>query len=76
MDLAKKLTGTSGPSETVQAVGLQTLSGFYAAVVPYLGCIKGGIDAAKSLFGAVDDVRTGFRAIGATPIVFWRQSAR
>jgi hypothetical protein len=69
MDLAKKLAGTTSPAETVHAVGLQTLSGFYAAVVPYLGCIKGGIDAAKSLYGAVDDVRTGFRAIEATPIV-------
>lgn len=69
LDLAKKLAGTSTPAETVQAVGLHTLTGFYAAVVPYLGCIKGGIDGAKSLYGAIDDVRDGFRAIEATPIV-------
>jgi hypothetical protein len=69
IDLAKKLAGTSTPAETVQAVGLQTLTGFYAAVVPYLGCIKGGIDGAKSLYGAIDDVRDGFRAIEAIPIV-------
>ncbi len=69
MDLAKKLAGTSTPAETVQAVGVHTLSGLYAAVVPYFGCIKGGIDAAKSLYGAVDDCRTGFRAFEAIPVV-------
>ncbi len=69
MDLAKKLAGTSTPAETVQAVGLHTLSGLYAAVVPYFGCIKGGIDAAKSLYGAVDDCRNGFRAFEAIPVV-------
>jgi len=69
MDLAKKLAGTTTPAETVQCVGLQTLTGFYAAVVPYLGCIKGGIEGAKSLYGAIDDVRDGFRAIEAMPIV-------
>jgi hypothetical protein len=69
MDFAKKLAGTSTSAETVQAVGLHTLSGLYAAVVPYLGCIKGGVDAAKSLYGAVDDVRDGFRAFEAVPIV-------
>jgi hypothetical protein len=69
MDLAKKLAGTSTSAETVQAVGLHTLSGFYTALVPYFGCIKGGLDAAKSLYGAVDDVRDKFRAIEATPIV-------
>ncbi|MGH8219329.1 MAG: hypothetical protein ACREUT_12330 [Steroidobacteraceae bacterium] len=69
IDLAQKLAGTSSAAETVQAVGLQTLTGFYSAVVPYFGCIKGGVDAAKSLYGAVDDVRNGFRAIEALPIV-------
>jgi hypothetical protein len=69
MDLAKKLAGTSTPTETVQAVGLQTLTGFYAAVAPYVGCITGGVEAAKSLYGAVDDVRNSFRAIEALPIV-------
>jgi len=69
MDFAKKLAGTSTSAETVQAVGVHTLSGLYAAVVPYLGCIKGGVDAAKSLYGAVDDARTGFRAFEAIPIV-------
>jgi hypothetical protein len=69
IDLAKRLAGTTTPAETVHAVGLQTLSGFYAAATPYLGCIKGGVDAAKSLYGAVDDVRDSFRAIEALPIV-------
>jgi hypothetical protein len=69
MDLAQKLAGTGSSVETIQAVGLQTFTGFYAAVVPYLGCITGGINAAKSLYGAVDDVRDGFRAVEALPIV-------
>jgi hypothetical protein len=69
MDLAKKLAGTTTSADTIQAVGLHTLTGLYAAVVPYLGCIKGGVDAAKSLYGAVDDVRNGFRAFEAIPIV-------
>jgi hypothetical protein len=30
MDLAKKLAGTTSPAETVHAVGLHTLSGFYS----------------------------------------------
>ncbi|HUI61502.1 MAG TPA: hypothetical protein VLX90_14840 [Steroidobacteraceae bacterium] len=69
MEFAKKLAGTATPVETVQAVGVQTLGGLYAAVVPYLGCVKGGVDAVRSLYGAADDVRTGFRALEATPIV-------
>lgn len=69
MDMAKKLVGTESYSETVQAVGTETLTGLYAAVTPYLGCVKGGIAAAQSLYGAADDVRAGCRAIEAMPIV-------
>lgn len=69
IDFAKKLAGTSTAAETVQAVGLHTLTGLYSAVVPYLGCVRGGVDAVRSLYGAVDDVRKGCRAIESMPIV-------
>jgi hypothetical protein len=68
LDLAQKLAGTDSIAETVQAVGLGALTGFYAAVTPFVGCITGSIGAAKSLYGAVDDVRKSFQAFEAVPI--------
>ncbi len=69
LELGKKLMETTSTTETVQAVGLQTLTGLYAAVTPFIGCVTGAVGAAKTLYHACDDVRTAARAIEAIPIV-------
>lgn len=68
-NFAKQLTGAGSNSEVLQITGVQTMVGLYASVVPYIGCVKSGADAAKSLYGAVKDVQTHFKAIEAVQIV-------
>jgi hypothetical protein len=68
-EFAKKLTGAGNNSEVMQIVGVHTMVGLYSSIVPYLGCVKSGVDAAKSLYGAVKDVQTHFQAIEAVQIV-------
>jgi len=68
-NFAQQLTGAGSNSEVMQIVGVQTMVGLYASVVPYIGCVKSGVDAAKSLYGAVKDVQTHFKAIEAVQIV-------
>ncbi len=69
LEMVKKLTGIASPTEAIQAVGLNTVTGLYAAVAPFIGCIKGTLEGVNTLYKAVDDVHKSFNAIEAKPIM-------
>src|SRR5712671_3165882 len=68
-DVLKKVSGLDSSSEILTAIGPHTLTGLFAAIVPFYGVIGAGVEATKKFYKAVQDLRTSWQAQEALPAV-------